>query len=122
MGEDGVGMGMGRGRGGAGRAGRGRLLQLQWAPTHLPSELLQRAHPASRCRPPPPSLTWPQVKANAARIYDELAREEGRFVATLEAGEKILREVLERAAAGSGTVSGAVRGVGWGGVAWAGLG
>jgi hypothetical protein len=40
------------------------------------------------------------------RIYDELAREEGAFAATLERGQKLLDELLARAAAGEQLVSG----------------
>jgi alanyl-tRNA synthetase len=46
------------------------------------------------------------VAANAARVLEELAREEGAFTATLERGTKILEEVLGRAAAGNRTVGG----------------
>ncbi|GLC40229.1 hypothetical protein PLESTF_000911100 [Pleodorina starrii] len=52
----------------------------------------------------------PAVERNAQRIYDELAREEGLFVATLERGQKQLDELLEKAAAGgsgSGVIGGA---------------
>ena len=35
------------------------------------------------------------VVANAGRVRDELAREEGRFRATLAAGEKVLNDSLE---------------------------
>lgn len=36
-----------------------------------------------------------EVAANAGRIRDELAREEGRFRVTLAAGEKVLNDSLE---------------------------
>ncbi|KAL3684497.1 hypothetical protein R1sor_002519 [Riccia sorocarpa] len=36
----------------------------------------------------------PNVKLNAARIYEELDREEARFVQTLERGEKLLEKLL----------------------------
>lgn len=38
------------------------------------------------------------VERNAQRIYDDLAREEGAFVITLERGQKLLDELLQRAA------------------------
>ena len=49
-------------------------------------------------------LSAPQVKKNAQRIYDEMAREEAAFTTTLERGSKLLTEVLSRAktAASSG--------------------
>jgi alanyl-tRNA synthetase len=40
------------------------------------------------------------------RIYDELAREEGAFAATLERGQKLLDELLAKAAAGGKSISG----------------
>ncbi|KAG2482127.1 hypothetical protein HYH03_018913 [Edaphochlamys debaryana] len=49
----------------------------------------------------------PGVGANAQRIYDELAREEGLFVATLERGQKLLDELLEAAKGGSRVIGGA---------------
>lgn len=52
----------------------------------------------------------PAVAKNAARVYDELAREEGAFSATLERGQKQLAEALARAAkanGGNGVISGA---------------
>lgn len=48
----------------------------------------------------------PQVARNQQRIFDELRREEERFVATLERGQKILDELLVAAAAGSKTLQG----------------
>ena len=39
----------------------------------------------------------PDVKQNANRIYEELRREELRFVQTLERGEKLLEELLREA-------------------------
>lgn len=44
----------------------------------------------------------PAVAKNAQRIYDELAREEGLFVTTLERGQKQLDELLAAAAARAG--------------------
>lgn len=49
----------------------------------------------------------PQVQANAQRVFDELAREEERFVATLERGQKILSDLLRSAAAGPRVLRGA---------------
>ncbi|EFJ50164.1 hypothetical protein VOLCADRAFT_89008 [Volvox carteri f. nagariensis] len=45
----------------------------------------------------------PAVQKNAQRIYDELAREEGLFVATLERGQKQLDELLSAATASTGS-------------------
>ncbi|GIL79387.1 hypothetical protein Vretimale_16555 [Volvox reticuliferus] len=45
----------------------------------------------------------PAVQQNARRIYDDLAREEGLFVATLERGQKQLDELLAAATAPGGT-------------------
>lgn len=39
----------------------------------------------------------PAVATNATRIFDELRREELRFLATLDIGEKVLNQVLEKA-------------------------
>lgn len=39
----------------------------------------------------------PAVKGNAGRIYEELRREEVKFVQTLERGEKLLEELLDAA-------------------------
>ena len=48
----------------------------------------------------------PGVASSAPRVFEELAREEAQFGATLEAGEKVLRRVLGAAGPG-GAVSGA---------------
>ena len=48
----------------------------------------------------------PGVEANARRVYDELSREEAAFSATLAKGQKLLDELLDKAAAGSGGGSG----------------
>eukprot|EP00741_Cyanophora_paradoxa_P007097 tig00001086_g6868.t1 len=45
---------------------------------------------------------YPHVVEQRARILDELAREEARFLATLERGEKVLEEILERLRAEKG--------------------
>lgn len=42
----------------------------------------------------------PEVRRNAARIQEELAREEVRFVQTLERGERLLEQLLAEAQAG----------------------
>ncbi|KAG2428876.1 hypothetical protein HYH02_014199 [Chlamydomonas schloesseri] len=48
----------------------------------------------------------PAVARNAQRIYDELAREEGLFVTTLERGQKQLDEYLDKAGKGNKTIAG----------------
>ncbi|KAL2652651.1 hypothetical protein R1flu_020779 [Riccia fluitans] len=45
-------------------------------------------------------LVDPNVKDNAARIYEELDREEARFVQTLERGEKLLEKLMTDALSG----------------------
>ncbi|GFR49666.1 hypothetical protein Agub_g11812, partial [Astrephomene gubernaculifera] len=53
----------------------------------------------------------PRVAENATRIYEEMAREEALFAATLERGQKVLQEMLAAATAGGkaggGMISGA---------------
>lgn len=46
------------------------------------------------------------VRENSERIKAELAREEERFVKTLEKGEKILNDFIQKAKSGSGTLAG----------------
>ncbi|MEW5317397.1 MAG: hypothetical protein WDW38_008695 [Sanguina aurantia] len=48
----------------------------------------------------------PQVAKNAQRVYDELAREEAAFGATLERGQKLLGEVLSKASANGAVLQG----------------
>lgn len=43
----------------------------------------------------------PAVAKNAQRVFDELAREESAFSATLERGQKLLGEVLAKAEGGN---------------------
>lgn len=49
----------------------------------------------------------PQVAQQAARVYRELEREESRFLGTLEAGQKVLQQVISEAAGAGSTVEGA---------------
>lgn len=48
------------------------------------------------------------VAGNAGRIYEELGREEGKFLDTLDAGEKVLRQVFDQAKQSSNNDSGNV--------------
>ena len=53
--------------------------------------------------------TDPAVALNAPRIYDALAREESLFLETLSKGQKVLDDLLSKAAAASSKVSDGAR-------------